>query len=84
MGDLLNADEKLLLSELPKATEGLLGRIPRLENVAAIAAYATRPQVAKIPAPVEVTASAAVLMRIDALTSAGKSAETAIATLRAR
>ena len=86
-GEPLNADEELLLSEVPKVTERLLGRIPRLENVAAIVAHATRPQIAKIPASVEVAASAAVLMSVlefDALTSTGESAETAIATLRAR
>jgi hypothetical protein len=86
-GEPLNADEELLLSEVPKVTLRLLGRIPRLENVAAIVAYATHPQTAKIPASAEVAASAAILMNVlefDALTSRGEVAETAIATLRAR
>jgi hypothetical protein len=86
-GEPLNADEDLLLSEVPKVTQRLLGRIPRLENVGAIVAHATGPQIAKIPMSTEVAENAAVLMivlKFDALTSTGESAETAIATLRAR
>jgi CheY-like chemotaxis protein len=86
-GEPLNAAEELLLSEVPRVTQGLLARIPRLENVAAIVAYAARPQIAKIPASADVAANAAVLMNVlefDALTSRGESAQTAIATLRVR
>jgi HD domain-containing protein len=86
-GEPLNAAEELLLSEVPRVTQCLLARIPRLENVAAIVAYAARPQIAKIPASADVAANAAVLMNVlefDALTSRGESAQTAIATLRAR
>lgn len=86
-GEPLNTDEKLLLSEVPKVTQRLLARIPRLENVAAILAYATQPQIGKTPALAEVAANAAVLiivLEFDALTSRGESAQTAIATLRAR
>jgi response regulator RpfG family c-di-GMP phosphodiesterase len=86
-GEPLNADEKSLLAEVPKVTQRLLGRIPRLENVAAIVAHATRALIVKVPASAEVIASAAVLMSVlefDALTSAGESPETAIATVRTR
>lgn len=86
-GEPLSTDEKLLLSEVPKVTQRLLARIPRLENVAAILAYATQPQIGKTPALAEVAANAAVLiivLEFDALTSRGESAQTAIATLRAR
>jgi hypothetical protein len=77
----------LLLSEVPKVTQRLLARIPRLENVAAILAYAARAQDAKIPASAEAAKNAAVLLNVlefDALMSRGESARTAIATLRAR
>ncbi len=86
-GEPLNTDEKLLLSEVPKVTQRLLARIPRLENVAAILAYATQPQIGKIPALAEVAANAGVLINVlefDALTSRGESAQTALATLRSR
>jgi len=86
-GEPLDSDEKLLLSEVPKVTQRLLARIPRLENVAAILAYAAHPRIAKIPASAEVAANATVLINVlefDALTSRGESAPTAIATLRAR
>jgi len=86
-GEPLNADEKLLLSEVPKVTQRLLARIPRLENVAAILAYAAHPQIATVPAAAEVAANAAVLKNVlefDALTSRGESAQTALDTLRSR
>lgn len=86
-GESLNADEVLLLSETPKVTQGILARIPRLENVAFILAYANGPDAAKAPHDPEVAANASVLMNVlefDALISRGEAAETAIATLRAR
>ena len=86
-GGALNADEILLLGETPKVTQGILGRIPRLENVAAILAYANRPDASKRPQDPEVAANATVLLNVlefDSLTSRGEGAETAIATLRAR
>jgi CheY-like chemotaxis protein len=86
-GESLNADEVLLLGETPKVAQGILARIPRLENVAAIVAYANRPDPAKEPRDPEVAANASVLMTVlefDALTSRGEDADTAVATLRAR
>ena len=86
-GASLNADEVLLLGETPKVTQGILARIPRLENVASILAYADRPTAANEPRDPDVSANASVLMNVlefDALTSRGEDAETAIATLRAR
>jgi hypothetical protein len=86
-GEPLNPDEILLLGETPKVTQGILARIPRLENVASILAYANRPDPTKQPRDPEVAANASVLMNVlefDALTSRGEDAETAIATLRAR
>jgi CheY-like chemotaxis protein len=86
-GESLNADEVLLLGETPKVTQGILARIPRLENVASILAYANRPDVTSEPRDPEVAANASVLMNVlefDALMSRGEDAETAIATLRAR
>jgi CheY-like chemotaxis protein len=86
-GDSLNADEVLLLGETPKVTQGILARIPRLENVASILAFANRPDAAKIPQDPEVAANAAVLMTVlefDALTSRGEDPEMAMATLRSR
>jgi len=86
-GEPLNASEVLLLAEVPKVTQGLLARIPRLENVAAIVAYATRPRGLKDPPSAEIAESANVLMNVlefDALISRGESPETAIATLGAR
>jgi hypothetical protein len=86
-GERLNADETLLLGETPKVTQRLLARIPRLENVAAILAYANRPDASTEPRDPAVAANAAVLMHVlefDALTSRGEDLETAIATLRAR
>ena len=85
-GEPLNTDEALLLRETPKVTQGILARIPRLENVAAILAYASQPE-GKAPLDAEVSANASVLMNVlefDSLTSRGESAETAIATLRSR
>ncbi len=86
-GEPLNADEVLLLGETPKVTQGILARIPRLENVASILAYANRPDAAKIPHDPALAANASVLMNVlefDALMSRGEDAQTAIATLRAR
>lgn len=86
-GETLNADEVVLLGETPKVTQGILARIPRLENVAAILAYANRPDPTNEPQNPEVAANATVLMNVlefDALTARGEDAETAIATLRAR
>jgi CheY-like chemotaxis protein len=86
-GEPLNTDEVLLLGETPKVAQGILARIPRLENVASILAYASRPDVANVPHDPEVAANASILMNVlefDALTSRGEDAETAIATLRAR
>jgi CheY-like chemotaxis protein len=86
-GDPLNADEVLLLGETPKVTQGILGRIPRLERVAAILAYANRPDATQEPRDPEVAANASVLMNVlafDAQMSRGEDTETAIATLRAR
>jgi CheY-like chemotaxis protein len=86
-GESLNADEVLLLGETPKVTQSILARIPRLENVASILAYANRPTTANEPRDPEVSANASVLMNVlefDGLTSRGEDAETAIATLRAR
>lgn len=86
-GDSLNADEVLLLGETPKVTQGILARIPRLENVASILAYANQPTATKEPRNHEVAANASVLMNVlefDSLTSRGEDSETAIATLRAR
>jgi CheY-like chemotaxis protein len=86
-GETLNADEMLLLGETPKVTQGILARIPRLENVASILAYANRPDIVKMPLDPEVAANASVLMNVlefDSLMSRGEDAETAIATLRAR
>jgi CheY-like chemotaxis protein len=83
----LNADEALLLSEVPRVTQGLLARIPRLDDVAAIVDHALRPQPAKTPASGRIAGYAAVLMialELDALTSRGEDPATAIATLRAR
>jgi CheY-like chemotaxis protein len=86
-GEPLNASEALLLAEVPQVTQGLLARIPRLENVAAIVAYATRSRELKDPPSAEIAENANVLMNaleFDALISRGESAETAIATLGAR
>jgi CheY-like chemotaxis protein len=83
----LNADEALLLSEVPRVTQGLLARIPRLDDVAAIVDHALRPQPAKTAASVRIAENAAVLMialEFDALMSRGEDPATAIATLRAR
>jgi CheY-like chemotaxis protein len=86
-GEPLNTDEVLLLGETPKVTQGILARIPRLENVAAILAYANRPDTGNKPSDPEIAGNASVLLNVlefDALTSRGEEAETAIATLRAR
>jgi CheY-like chemotaxis protein len=86
-GESLNSDEMLLLGETPKVTQGILARIPRLENVAAILAHASQPDVSNEPRDPGVAANATVLKNVlefDALTSRGEDADTAIATLRAR
>jgi CheY-like chemotaxis protein len=86
-GESLDAAEALLLAEVPKVTQGLIARIPRLENVAAIVAHATRPQGLKDPPSAEISENANVLMNVlefDALIGRGESPETAIATLGAR
>jgi CheY-like chemotaxis protein len=86
-GESLNADEVLLIGETPKVTQGIIARIPRLENVASILAYANQPGATKEPNDPEVAANASVLMNVlefDALTGRGEDAATAIATLRAR
>jgi CheY-like chemotaxis protein len=86
-GDALSADESLLLGEVPKLTLSLIARIPRLENVAAILAHGSRAHARHEAPPPDIAERAAVLMTVleyDALTSSGKNAEAAIATLRAR
>jgi CheY-like chemotaxis protein len=86
-GAALNADEKLLLGEVPKLTHNLIARIPRLENVGTILSQAVRATSGKEPPDPHCSANALVLMNVleyDALTSKGERAETAIATLRAR
>jgi CheY-like chemotaxis protein len=86
-GEALNADEAQLLGDAPKLTQSLLARIPRLENVGAILAHASRDKVGREPPAPEIAERALILMNVlefDALTSRGESAETAIATLRAR
>jgi CheY-like chemotaxis protein len=86
-GEALNADEAQLLGDAPKLTQSLLARIPRLENVAAILAHASRAKVGREPPAPAIAEQALILMNVlefDALTSRGETAETAIATLRAR
>jgi CheY-like chemotaxis protein len=86
-GEALDADETLLLGEVPKLTQRLIARIPRLEEVAAILTFARRANVHGEPLAPNIVASAAILMNVlefDALISKGESVETAIATLRAR
>jgi CheY-like chemotaxis protein len=86
-GESLTPDETLLMGETPKVTQSILARIPRLENVASILAYADRPDVIKEPPDPDVAANASVLMCVlafDALTNRGEDPETAFATLRAR
>jgi CheY-like chemotaxis protein len=86
-GGPLDADEKVLLSGVPKVTHGILSRIPRLENVAAIVSRATRDNTVTESPSKEVADSAAVLMNVlefDALTSRGENVQTALATLRTR
>jgi CheY-like chemotaxis protein len=83
----LNTDEKVLLSGTSKVTHGILARIPRLENVAAIVSYAARDNAVKQEPGPAIADSAAVLMIVlefDALTSKGEKAESAIGTLRAK
>jgi len=68
----LNADEAVLLSEVPRVTRGLLARIPRLDDVAAIVDHALRAQPAKTAASVRIAENAAILMmalEYDALVS---------------
>jgi FixJ family two-component response regulator len=86
-GGALNADEKLLLSEVPKLTHNLIARIPRLENVGTILSQAMRATSGNEPPDAHLTANALVLMNVlgyDALTSKGERPEATIATLRAR
>jgi CheY-like chemotaxis protein len=86
-GAALNADETLLLGEVPKLTHKLIARIPRLENVGTILSQAMRATSGKEPPDPHLTANALILMNVleyDALTSKGERAETAIETLRAR
>jgi CheY-like chemotaxis protein len=86
-GEALSADEAQLLGDAPKLTQSLLARIPRLENVAAILAHAGRAKAGQEPPAPAIAELALILMNVlefDALTSRGESAETAIATLRAR
>ena len=85
-GERLNSDEALLIGETPKVAQGILARIPRLENVAAILSQATQPTAVE-HLSVETGMNAAVLMIIlefDTLINKGEDAETAIATLRTR
>jgi response regulator RpfG family c-di-GMP phosphodiesterase len=92
-GAALSAAETQLVAEAPKLTQTLIARIPRLQSVADILAQACRAHVAKdAAAPViaaggtAMAANAAVLMHVlefDALTAQGKTADAAIATLRA-
>lgn len=86
-GERLTADEALLLGETPKVTQGILARIPRLENVALLLDSANRAGNAREPLAPELVDLASVLLNVmefDALTSKGESTETAIATLRTR
>ncbi|MGO9992284.1 MAG: HD domain-containing phosphohydrolase [Steroidobacteraceae bacterium] len=86
-GESLNAAETLLLGDVPRLTQSLIGRIPRLENVGAILAHASRVNAGKQPPAPDIAGNALILMNVlefDALTSKGESAETAIATLQAR
>jgi CheY-like chemotaxis protein len=86
-GEALNVDEAQLLGDAPKLTQSLLARIPRLENVGAILAHASRATAGREPPAPAIAERALILMNVlefDALTSIGESAETAIATLRAR
>ena len=86
-GEALNAAETLLLGEVPRLTQSLIARIPRLENVGAILAHASRANAGKQPLAPDIAGNAVILMNVlefDALTSRGESAETAIATLQAR
>ena len=85
-GERLTSDEALLIGETPKVAQSILARIPRLENVAAILAHATRPTTTELLSA-ETAANAAVLMNIlefDTLINKGEDAGTAIATLRTR
>ena len=87
IGAPLNAEEAHMVSEAPRVTQQLLGRIPRLAEVEAIMTHALRPRLAKTPAPPRVARYSAVLaiaLEFDALVSRGEDAATAIATLRAR
>src|SRR6202790_1114763 len=84
-GAALNADETLLLGEVPKLTHKLIARIPRLENVGTILSQAMRANSGKEPPDPHFTAIALVLMNVveyDALTSKGERAGAAIAPLR--
>jgi CheY-like chemotaxis protein len=86
-GEPLNSDEQLLLGETPKVAQALLARIPRLENVAAILVQANRSHRLKEAPETWVGQCAAVLLAVlefDTLVSRGESAESALATLRAR
>jgi len=86
-GESLTPDEALLLGETPKVAQGIISRIPRLENVAAILKHATRSDAAKEPLDSGLAGYASVLLNVlefDALVSQGQTAEAAIATLHAR
>lgn len=85
-GERLNADEALLIGEAPKLTQGLLARIPRLENIAAALTLATHGKL-KAAVSADVEAMAAVLMlvlELDVLTNQHNGAGEAIATLQSR
>jgi len=85
-GERLNTDEALLLGEAPKLTQGLLARIPRLENIAAALTLATHGTL-KMAVSAEVEAMATVLMlvlELDFLTNQPNGAGDAIATLQSR
>lgn len=86
-GEPLDAHEKLLLHEVPKVTQGLIGCIPRLENVVAIIAHATGNGSDAQPLPQDIAQNAAVLMLVldfVHLKCRGEDADVAIETLRRR
>lgn len=86
VGKPLSSQDARLLDESPKITQRLIGCIPRLENVGAILAHASRDPAGGQP-PAHIADYAAVLLNVlefDALTSRGESVGTALETLRAR
>ena len=86
-GERLTSEEALLLGETPKVTQGILARIPRLENVGRLLAFATRMGNTQQSIAPDLAESASVLLSVlefDALTSKGEDVETAIATLKTR